>query len=98
TLPTGGAGTETGNGGNVATQSGLITTLTSQASGTGATGTALGGAFATNAAGGSTHDHTVDVTVSMDYGIFRDSAGNTFALADLEYQINNGAWAPMSGA
>lgn len=88
-VPTTSSGTSGGTtdlgGASVATGGGLVVT-TDNANYTAA------------AAGGSTHDHTVDVSVSMDYGIFRDSAGNTFALADLEYQINSGAWAPMSGA
>lgn len=32
----------------------------------------------------------------MEYGIFRDSAGNTFALADLEYSVDNVAWYAFS--
>lgn len=37
-----------------------------------------------------THDYTPTITAS--YGIFRDSAGNTFGLTDLEYSINGTTW------
>jgi len=92
-----GAGTgDTGNGGNVNTGTGLAGTFQTQP--TGATATSSDGAVATTAAGGFTHSHTVDVTVNMEYGIYRESAANTFALADLEYAINGGAWAALTGA
>jgi hypothetical protein len=97
TSSTGGAGTETGNGGNVATASGLIGTFDTNTDGNTTTRSSNANT-ATALAGGFTHDHTVDVNVTMEYGIFRDSSANTFAVADLEYQINSGAWAALTGA
>ena len=97
TTSTGGAGTDTGNGGNVATQSGLIGTINTNVDGATTTDSANAN-FTVGSGGGFTHDHTVDMTVTMEYGIYRDSAANTFALADLQYQINNGAWTALSGA
>ncbi len=38
------------------------------------------------------HTHTVTPSVSMTYGIYRDSAGNVFALADLEYSLDGSTW------
>jgi hypothetical protein len=99
TTSTGGASTDTGNGGNVATGTGLATTLQTQPTGATATSTdGPSGAIASNQAGGFTHAHTVDVAVSMEYGIYRAAQENTFALADLEYQVNGGAWAGLGGA
>jgi len=44
------------------------------------------------------HTHTVTPIIHTIYGIFRESAGNTYGLADLEYRVNSGAWAALSGA
>jgi len=97
TESTGGAGTNTGNGGNVNTALALGgTTYTEDVQGT--IPTSGDAAVPTTSAGGFTHDHTVDVAVSMEYGIYRESAANTFGLADLEYSINGGAWAGLGAA
>ena len=89
TVSTGSGAVGTGNtstvGAAIATGTGLIVT-SDNANYTAAT------------AGGFTHDHTVDFAVTMEYGIFRDSSVNTFAAADLEYKINSGAWAALTGA
>jgi len=69
--------------GNVNTNPALTGTVTT---------TPLAGGFS------ASHDHTVDVAVSMEYGIYRESAANTFGLADLEYQVNGGGWAGLGGA
>lgn len=48
----------------------------------------------------SAHTHTVSMNHShpVTYGVFRESGGNTFALTDLEYRVNGGSWADLSGA
>lgn len=38
------------------------------------------------------HTHTVSPVITMVYGIFRESAPNTYALTDLDYQVNGGGW------
>lgn len=37
-----------------------------------------------------THDYTPTITAT--YGIFRDTAGNTFGLTDLEYSVDGSTW------
>ena len=39
-----------------------------------------------------THSHVFTPSVYMQYGLFRDTAGNTFALADLEYSLDGTTW------
>ena len=41
------------------------------------------------------HTHTVLPSITTEYGIFRESAPNTYALADLDYQVNGGGWLNM---
>jgi len=98
TTSTGGAGTESGNGGNVATALGLIADIPTSVSAVGVTGSDGAASVTSGNAGGFTHEHTVDVGVNMEYGIYRESAANTYGLADLEYQVNGGAWAALTGA
>lgn len=38
------------------------------------------------------HQHTFTPTITATYGIFRDSAGNTFGLTDLEYSVDGSTW------
>lgn len=38
------------------------------------------------------HTHSLAEAIVALYGIFREEAANTFALADLEYQVNNSSW------
>mgnify|MGYP000853221198 FL=1 len=38
------------------------------------------------------HTHTVTPTITTTYGIYRDSAGNTFAVTDLEYSLDGSTW------
>ena len=39
-----------------------------------------------------THTHDYTPTITTNYGIFRDSAGNTFGLTDLEYSVDGSTW------
>lgn len=48
----------------------------------------------THSIGSHTHDYTPTLTAS--YGIFRDTAGNTFGLTDLEYSVNGTTWYAFS--
>ena len=38
------------------------------------------------------HQHTFTPTITAAYGIFRDTAGNTFGLTDLEYSVDGSTW------
>jgi hypothetical protein len=51
-----------------------------------------GGAINQSSAGGGAHTHTVTPVITTTYGVFRDSAGNTFVLADLEYSLDAATW------
>lgn len=46
------------------------------------------------------HTHSVSVDVgsalSEDFGIYRESGSNTFAITDLEYQVNSGGYTDLS--
>lgn len=44
------------------------------------------------------HTHTVTPVITTVYGIYRESAGNTYDLTELEYRVNSGAWAALSAA
>jgi len=44
------------------------------------------------------HTHNVTPTIQTIYGIFRESAGNTLALAEMEYRVNGGGWSSLAGA
>jgi hypothetical protein len=46
----------------------------------------------------SNHIHSLADSIVALYGIFRDSAANTFATTDLQYRVNGGSWQPLSGA
>lgn len=48
----------------------------------------------THTIGNHTHDYTPTLTAS--YGIFRDSAANTFGLTDLEYSVDGSTWYAFS--
>lgn len=50
--------------------------------------------------GTGTGTGTIDLSsaLSTSYGIFRASALNTYAIGDLEYSLNGGAWSALSGA
>lgn len=57
----------------------------------------------THSLGGHTHSlnnhtHTLTPEIETIYGIFRETAGNTYALSQLQYRVNSGAWAAMSTA
>lgn len=92
------ATTADGGGSSPTSSSGGSQTPTSS-SGGGSTPTSSSGGSHTHTVSSHTHDvtisnhtHTVTPTVNMVYGIFRDSAGNLFALADLEYSLDNSTW------
>jgi hypothetical protein len=95
TASSGGGQTPTStSGGGVSTTSGSGGGLeTSSSSGGGATPTSGsgGGSTPTSASGGS-HTHDVTAVITMQYGVFRDVAGNVFALADLEYSLDGSTW------
>jgi hypothetical protein len=44
------------------------------------------------------HSHDVTPTINTEYGIFREVAGNTYGIADLEYRINSLAWQNLDTA
>jgi hypothetical protein len=46
----------------------------------------------------SNHIHSLADSIVALYGIFRDSAANTFGLADLQYRVNGGAWRALTTA
>lgn len=39
-----------------------------------------------------THQHTFTPSITTTYGVFRDAAGNQFALIDLEYSLDGSTW------
>lgn len=43
---------------------------------------------------------TVDLSsaISNEYGLYRESSGNTYAITDLEYRVNGGDWADLDDA
>lgn len=66
-----------------------------------------GGSGGTTSNAESSHSHTVtiaahthDITaaISTEFGVIRNTGGNTFAVGDLEYRINSGGWSGLSGA
>jgi hypothetical protein len=44
------------------------------------------------------HTHDLSESIAAIYGIFREVAGNTYGIADLEYRINSLAWQNLSTA
>ncbi len=57
----------------------------------------------THSLGNHTHDlgnhvHDLADSIKAIYGVFREGGANTYGLADLEYRVNSGAWAALSGA
>jgi hypothetical protein len=46
----------------------------------------------------SDHLHDISNSITTVYGIFREDASNTFAIGELEYRVNSGAWADLNGA
>lgn len=87
---------------------GVVEVLTTSDSG-GTTSDDGGGSTPTSSSEGAhTHDiahthnveHTHEVTPDIDtaVGIFREEAANTYGINDLQYQINGGGWAALSGA
>lgn len=76
-------------------------TVTSSSGGSSTPTSSSGGASTvTSSSGGGSTGLTVDISSALtaEYGIFREDAGNTFAITDLEYSVNGGSWADLSGA
>ncbi|MGP1665193.1 MAG: hypothetical protein ACTS5I_04635 [Rhodanobacter sp.] len=46
----------------------------------------------------SAHTHTLTPLITAAYGIYRAAAPDTYAISDLEYRLNSGSWANLSGA
>jgi hypothetical protein len=44
------------------------------------------------------HTHDLSESITAIYGIFREVAGNTYDIADLEYRINSLAWQNLDTA
>lgn len=65
-----------------------------------ATSSSGGGQTVTSASGGGSSGLTVDISSALtaEYGIFRESGGNTFAISDLEYSVNSGSWISLDTA
>jgi hypothetical protein len=95
TSGSGGSSTPTSSSGGgttaTSTSGGSSTPTSSSGGGTTATSTSGGSSTPTSASGGS-HTHTVTPTITTTYGIYRDSAGNTFAVTDLEYSLDGSTW------
>jgi hypothetical protein len=90
----GGSSPTSSDGGALSTTSGAggaVETSSSAGGGTTVSSTSGGGSTPTSASGGN-HTHTVTPTITMEYGVFRDSAGNVFALGDLEYSLDGSTW------
>ena len=86
--------TSTVAGGAVATSTvagGGVATSTGAGGGSSPTSDSGGGTTSTSASGGS-HTHSVTPSISTVYGVFRDSAGNTFGQSDLEYSLDGTTW------
>jgi hypothetical protein len=95
TSNSGGGSSPTSSNGSAASptsSSGGGQTPTSSAGGaTTATSSSGGSSTPTSASGGS-HTHTITPTITTVYGVYRDSAGNVFALGDLEYSLDGTTW------
>jgi len=103
----GGATPTTASGGGTTpstTDGGGATPTTASGGGSTATTAGGGGSLETAVSAGShthtvaDHTHSVTASVSAIYGIFREVAGNTYGIVDLEYRVNGGSWANLSGA
>jgi hypothetical protein len=108
TSSSGGSSTPTsGSGGGQSpssTDQGGATPTTSSGGGSTETTAGGGGSLETAVSAGShthtvaAHTHDVTAAISAVYGIFREIAGNTYVITDLEYRVNGGSWANLSGA
>ena len=87
-------GSTSGNGGGttVTSGSGGGTSTTSGSGGGESVTSAAGGSQTATSASGGSHTHTITAAITTAYGIFRDSAGNTFGLTDLEYSVDGATW------
>lgn len=85
--------TSGGGGGTTATStSGGSSAPTTSAGGGSTPTTSSGGGSSPTSASGGNHTHTILPSITATYGIFRDSAGNTFGLSDLEYSMDTMIW------
>ena len=102
----GGTSTTSGSGGGTSTTSGSGGgTSTTSGSGGSSTPTSASGGSHTHSVTIAAHTHTVTIgththdytpTITATYGIFRDSAANTFGLTDLEYSVDGSTWYAFS--
>jgi hypothetical protein len=100
--------TSTSGGGQTITSAdGGSTTATSTEGGGQTVTSASGGSTTATSESADAHDHSVTIadhshdvtpTINTEYGIFRETSGNTYGIADLEYRINNLAWQNLSTA
>lgn len=44
------------------------------------------------------HQHTMTPTITMTYGVFRESLANTYDISHLEYRTNSGSFASLASA
>ena len=44
------------------------------------------------------HTHDLSESITAIYGIFREQTAKTYAIADLQYRVNNGSWADLASA
>ncbi len=47
---------------------------------------------------GMAHTHTITPTITTEFGIYRAAQIDTYAIGDLEYRLNGGAWTALSTA
>jgi hypothetical protein len=58
-----------------------------------------GGASAPSSSADTAHTHPFTPTINMEYGVFDEAGGNTYAATDLEYQINGaGGYTAVAGS
>jgi hypothetical protein len=89
------SGAVTSNSGGSSTptsSSGGGESLTSGSGGSSTPTSSSGGSSTPTSASGGSHTHTLTPTITTVYGVYRDSAGNTFAVTDLEYSLDGSTW------
>jgi hypothetical protein len=89
------SGSVTSNSGGSSTptsSSGGGEALTSGSGGSSTPTSSSGGSSTPTSASGGSHTHTLTPTITTVYGVYRDSAGNTFAVTDLEYSLDGSTW------
>lgn len=78
---------------NYPTNSGEGGTTSSSGGGTTVTSASGGGTTVTSSSGGGQTGLSIDISaaLSLEYGIYEDSSGNTYAASDLEWLVNGSA-------